>query len=674
MFRRFIGVFARPNQPLIIFLDDLQWLDPATLELVQHLVSHDHLRHVLLIGAYRSNEVTATHPLALALQELRAARAATHEIVLGPIELEDTERLIADAMHCETAHARSLGRLVHEKTGGNPFFIIQFLSTLWEQRLLRFDAALGNWRFDIEEIRSQGFTDNVAEFMVDKLGRLPAFTREALALLGCFGGSAAVTALTAAHGRLERELHAALWEAVRGGLVSQSGGRYHFLHDRVQEAAYALVPPDARARVHLRIGRLLAADASLAQAGAGIFEAVNQLNRGALLLDTPAERDWLAERNLAAGKQAKAASAYATALSYFAAGSALCCPDGWQRNHALCFALLLEQAECEYLTGDLLAAEERLAMLSARAADSIERAAVTCARVDLYTNLDRAERAVEVGLEYLRLVGIAWPSHPSDAEVNEEYQRIWQGLGSQSIEALIDSPLTPSLDDRATLDVLVSVHRPRQLHRRQSALPDHRAHGKPQPGARKQRRLLPRLRLSRRLPQLPLRGLWIRVSLRQARSRARGTRPSPALQVSSVFEFRQCDQFLVATRAHQLGLLAHGAGNRARTRRAHLRSLQPHQPDHRASAGRRPIGRSPGRSRERSCLRATSSLRNRRRDDSRPARPDSSPARSDALACFFRPWRVRRTALRAAAERGQQPGHGQLLVLDSQTPGLLLGR
>ncbi|MEI9939568.1 MAG: AAA family ATPase [Pseudomonadota bacterium] len=460
VFRRFIAVFARPSRPLIIFLDDLQWLDQGTLELVRHLITHDQSKHFLLIGAYRKNEVTALHPLAIALRELRAVDAPTHEIVLGPIALDDTVRLIADAMHCEIANARALARLVHEKTGGNPFFTIQFLSTLWEERLLRFDATQGDWRFDIDEIRSQGFTDNVAEFMVDKLGRLPAFTRQALALLGCFGNSAAIAALSAAHGLAESELHTALWEAVRGGLISQLGGRYHFLHDRVQEAAYGLVPPRDRALVHLRIGRLLAADASLEQVGAGIFEAVNQLNRGSSLISAPAERDWLAERNLVAGKQAKAASAYATALSYFAAGSALSSPDSWEQSHALRFALALEQAECEYLIGDLLAAEQRLAVLSARAADLIERAAVTCAQVDLYTNLDRAERAVEVGLKYLGLVGIEWPVHPSDAQVNEEYERIWQGLGSQAIEALIDSPLTPGLDDRATLDVLTSVHAP----------------------------------------------------------------------------------------------------------------------------------------------------------------------------------------------------------------------
>jgi predicted ATPase/signal transduction histidine kinase len=460
VFRRFIAVFARPERPLILFLDDLQWLDPATLELLQHLVTNDRLKHVLLIGAYRSNEVTALHPLAIALQKLRDAKAPTHEIVLGPIGLEDTARLIGDAMGCDVVPARPLARLVHEKTDGNPFFIIQFLTTLWDEGLLRFDAVTGSWRFDVDEIRSQGFTDNVAEFMVERLGRLPAFTREALGLLGCFGNSAATRTLSAAQGVPESQLHAALWEAVRAGLVSRASGRYDFLHDRVQEAAYALVPVHARAEVHLRIGRLLADDAALEPVGGSIFEAVNQLNLGAELMAQPAERGWLAERNLAAGRQAKAASAYVTALNYFTAGSALLARDDWEQSHALGFAIALEQAECEYVTGDLQVAEERLSLLSTRAAGLIERAAVTRARVDLYTNLDRAERAVEVGLEYLELAGIDCPLHPSDAEVNAEYERIWRNLGSQEIGALVDSPLTPTLADRATLDVLASVHAP----------------------------------------------------------------------------------------------------------------------------------------------------------------------------------------------------------------------
>jgi hypothetical protein len=255
-------------------------------------------------------------------------------------------------------------------------------------------------------------------------------------------------------------IHSALWEAIRVGLILRFEDRYAFLHDRVQEAAYALIPEGERAAAHLRIGRMLASRTAPGDLEEHIFEIVNQLDRGAALIDLPEERERVADLNLIAGKRAKISTAYASAINYLAAGRALLAEDSWERRYELTFSLEYHRAECEFLTGDLAAAEDRLLLLSRRASDLVDLAAVTCLQVELFTTLDRSVRAVEVGLEYLRRIGVHWSPHPSNDDVTQEYERIWRQLGSRSIEELIDLPLMTDPDWRATIDVLTIVISP----------------------------------------------------------------------------------------------------------------------------------------------------------------------------------------------------------------------
>ncbi len=456
--RRFLGVFAQPQHPLVLFLDDLQWLDAATLELLEELVAEPEVRHLLLIGAYRDNEVDALHPLTRTLEGIRrAGKVPVHEIVLAPLFVDDVERLVADTLHCMPEHARNLATLVYEKSGGNPFFTIQFLTALAEERLLTFEPDAAAWRWDIARIHAKNFTDNVVDLMLGKLHRLPAATQEALKLLACFGSSAATTDFSLLHGTSEVQLHAALWEAVRTGLVFRSDGTYLFLHDRIREAAYSMIPASECAAQHLKIGRLLASQTAPQEIEQKIFEIANQFNRGAELIDLPDERERLAELNLIAGRRAQDSTAYAAALTYLATGCALLSPDCWTRRYGLTFALAFHLAECEYLSGDLAAAERRLSMLAERAANHPDMAAVTCARVNLFTTIDRSDRAVEAGLAYLRRVGVQWSPHPTRDDVQQEFERIRQQLGKREIEELIDLPLMSDPDSRATMDVLTTM-------------------------------------------------------------------------------------------------------------------------------------------------------------------------------------------------------------------------
>src|SRR5438132_12278114 len=251
VFRRFLGAFARPEHPLVLFLDDLQWLDAATLDFVGYLMTHPDVRHLLLVGAYRDNEVSPSHPLLRTLEAIRKAGARVQEIVLAPLELDDVGRFIADALHCEPERARPLAQLVQEKTGGNPFFAIQFFTALADEGLLAFDPVTRAWQWDMNRIRAKSYTDNVVDLMAGKLRRFSATTQEALKQLSCLGNSVKISTLLAVHGGSEEEIHSELWEAVRAGLVVRLAGSYTFVHDRVQDAAYVLVPEKARAEVHL---------------------------------------------------------------------------------------------------------------------------------------------------------------------------------------------------------------------------------------------------------------------------------------------------------------------------------------------------------------------------------------------------------------------------------------
>ena len=462
VFRRFINVFARPEHPLTLFLDDLQWLDAASLDLLEDLSTRSDVQHLMLIGAYRDNEVTSTHPLMRKLEAIRQAGAIVHEIVLASLTQEDLGELISDSLHCEpenrgSGRVTALAHLVHEKTGGNPFFAIQFLSALVEEALLTFDHSKGRWSWDLSRIQAKGYTDNVVDLMVGKLTHLPVETQETLKELACLGNSAEITTLSVVHGTSEAEVQADLWEALRLEYIVCLDGSYKFVHDHIQEAAYSLVPEELRAEAHLRIGRLLTKCTPPERLEEFVFEIVNQLDRGALLINSRGEREQLAELNLIAGKRARASTAYHSALKYFMAGISLLPSDSWTRRHELAFALEVYRAECEFLTGELAAAEERLTMLSARAANTVERANVECLRIDLYANLDQADRAVAAFLDYLRHLRIEWSAHPTEEEARREYERIWSQLGSRPIEELSELPLMSDPVSLATLDVLTKV-------------------------------------------------------------------------------------------------------------------------------------------------------------------------------------------------------------------------
>jgi predicted ATPase/signal transduction histidine kinase len=463
VWRRFLGVFARKEHPLALFIDDLQWLDPETLRLIEQFLTHSQIEFLLLVGAYRENEVTANHPLRLTLQATRAGGAAIHEIALQPLSLRDTEELLGDALHCEPSSTRQLAALVHDKTRGNPFFTIQFLITLADEELLKYEAREAAWRWDLKGIRAKGFTDNVADLMIVKLRRLPNVTQEALKLLSCLGNTVKVSTILAAVDGAEGEMHSAFWEAVRAGLILRNDNSYQFLHDRVREAAYALIPEKERPEFHLCIGRRLLTRMSPDEVVENIFDIVNQFNLGGSLIYDRDDKTRVAELNLEAGRKAKTTAAYASAGGFFSLGIALLGDWGWETQPKLAFDLRYEMAECEFIGANFAETRRLISELLSRGKSKIDRAAAYRLKMQLHMVESALLEAIQTGLECLQMFDVVMRVEPTRQDVQIEYDKVWLNLGVRPIESLIDLPLMTNSEMQTVMSVLRIFFRPAYL-------------------------------------------------------------------------------------------------------------------------------------------------------------------------------------------------------------------
>ncbi|WP_437893555.1 AAA family ATPase [Sorangium sp. So ce124] len=458
--QRVVAACAQKEHPVALFLDDLQWADAASLQLLEQLATYAGAEHLLLIGAYRDNEVGPAHPLRLTLAEARKRGATVSELVLEPLSAAHVGALVAEtvhAPHAPTEHVEPLSRLVYEKTGGNPFFVLQFLVELHQEGLIAFDAEEARWRWDIAAIRDKGFTDNVGELMAGKLKRLSVPTRDALTLAACLGSSLGLDTLAVVAGRPAAELRDALEEAVQEGLLLRRGTDHRFLHDRVQQAAYALIPAGQLAEMHLGIGRVLLRAQRAEERDEALFDVVGHLNRGAALMHSQAERDEVAALNLRAGRKAKAAAAFQTAAALFAAGLSLLALDSWETQHELAYDLTFERAHSAYITGGIDEAERLLEELMERARTRRETAAAVELAVAFYQTRGQYARGVEIGLSWLRACDIDLPLHPAGAQIDKETESVWQALRDRAIEDLIHLPPMTDPEIEITMGVLQRI-------------------------------------------------------------------------------------------------------------------------------------------------------------------------------------------------------------------------
>lgn len=480
----FLRVVASSERPIVMFLDDLQWIDPASSKLLALLLSEGYVDHLLLIGAYRTGQDTEGGRALLAtLEQRRRAGQRFTKINLEPLDLARVRSLVAEALTTPAEEVAELALVIHEKTHGNPFFVRQFLAAIHADDLLLFDPTAGAWRWDIERIRRASVTENVVDLMVAELKRLEPLSREALTLASCIGSQFDLQSLARVGGRSAAETAAALWEALRKGLLAPVDSdyrllegegadaladapdlnvRYRFLHDRIREAAYSLVDPRRRPAIHLAIGRVLRGRGGPELAGDDLLDAVRHLNLGAAEITDAEERRSLARLNLRAGRRARGATAHHAAADYFCAGAALLRDEDWESDRDLGVALHVEGAECTYLIGAASRAAAQISAMLPWTTSAVERAPIWRMRVRVHYALGQSEEALKAGGEGLVELGYPWDHEAlrSREALLSELAQIKVNLGDRRIADLVSAPEPHDPGQRAVQEILEAMMLP----------------------------------------------------------------------------------------------------------------------------------------------------------------------------------------------------------------------
>ncbi|WP_164931928.1 EAL domain-containing protein [Janthinobacterium sp. 17J80-10] len=459
VFRKFISVLATAEHPLVLFLDDLQWIDAGSRKLLEDLVTHADVRHLLLIGAYRNEELDPHLGFAQRIETIRSLQGVVHEIHLGPLSQDIAGQLIASMLGNTPAEAASLTALLHAKTGGNPFFIVQFLAALSEDRALEFNPQSRAWQWDIERIRAMSLTDNVIELMVESLRRLSEGALELLKVLACLGTTAQVSTLQAVLEAPPESVEALLDAVERTGLIRQADGQVKFAHDRIHEAAYSLIPQAERAARHLEIGRKLLSQVAPGELDQRIFDLAYHFNAGLELVADESERASVCQLNRTAGARARASAAFQAARDYLAQAIALLPPTAWEDQHAEAFELHLDCGECASVIGNFEQAERLLDKAAVQARSNHDRARVARVRARMYHFWARGKDCMRVGLETLALFGVSFPQTDEalHAYAEKSLQELDARIMQHGIDALIDLPRTTDPEVRIVIGLMAEL-------------------------------------------------------------------------------------------------------------------------------------------------------------------------------------------------------------------------
>ncbi|MEH1766900.1 MAG: AAA family ATPase [Nostoc sp.] len=485
LFQKFTQVFTSDKHPLVIFLDDLQWADSASLMLMQLLMADT--KHLFLIGAYRNNEVNPAHPLMLTLNDIQKTAATINTITLAPLSQEQINQLVAETLKCTENLALPLSQLVLQKTQGNPFFAIQFLKALHHENLIQFTPpyqgrATGGWQCDIAQINEQSITDDIVAFMGLQLRKLPPSTQNILQLAACIGNQFDLATLAIVAEQLETETSADLWQALQEGLVlpisdfyklyqgenndklasqnetnNKQLAKYRFSHDRVQQAAYSLISENQKQLTHLKIGQRLLNATPEQERDEKLFEIVNQLNQGVALITTQTERYELAMLNFAAGQKAKSSTAYVAAMQYLNQGIELLTIESWQHCYEMTLALYELAAEVACLSGDFELMEQLVDDVLHNAQHLLNTIKVYEIKILAYVAQSKQPEAIKIALTVLELFGIVFTTQPSPAEINQSLQETKLLLNQKQLEELLKLPEMTDPESLAVIRILAVV-------------------------------------------------------------------------------------------------------------------------------------------------------------------------------------------------------------------------
>ena len=481
LLKGFVQLFARAEHPLVLFLDDLQWADGASLQFLQFLMEDAEVEHLLVVGAFRDNEVSASHLLAMIIDRLNQ-HGIVQTLLLGPLQYDDLNQLIADTLSCSRSLVAPLTELVVQKTQGSPFFATQFLQSLYDRQLLSYNLTGRHWQFDISQVKSLSTTNDVVSLMVHRMQQLPQVTQQVVSWAACLGNQFDLQTLSLVCDRSVWDTGIALWQALEEGLIlptsemyrffqdggdivdasaqadlpalnSKSAPHYRFLHDRVQQAAYSLIPIHQQSTAHLAIGQRLLANFSPEARENQIFELVRHINLGCSSNTEAIAPERVADLNLAAAKRAKASAAYDSAALYCQTTQTYLIGDVWDRQYRLAFDTYFETLQVEFLLGHHVAAEELAQELLPKLKNRIDSANVHDFLVRFYSSQNRMGDAIEIGLQALQLLGIALAEDLPLEQVKEL-------LPLPAIDRVNDLPQMTDPEQQMGLQILMNLCTP----------------------------------------------------------------------------------------------------------------------------------------------------------------------------------------------------------------------
>jgi predicted ATPase/signal transduction histidine kinase len=468
LFQKFIQVFTTKDHPLVIFLDDLQWADLATLRLMQVLMGESNC-HLLVIAAYRDNEVSCTHPLLQILDEIREMRTFITPIVLSPLTIEDLNNLVADTLLLEATATRPLSEFITKITQGNPFFSSQLLKYWHEDKFITFDWQTQSWKFDLVDIQSQSQTQDVIEFISAKLQKLPSVTQSVLRFAACIGRSFELSILSIISEQSPMETAAQLYPALQEGLISLHADQpelqnislpnqtYQFLHDRIQQAAYELIPEHEKSTTHLKIGQLILRETPDHAREQQIFSIVNPLNYGSALLTSSADREELAQLNLVAGRKAMSATAYPSALAYLTQGIKLLNDNSWQYQYSITLELYELAIEAASLSTSFELMEQLIKVLFLNVKSDLDRITTYDIQIQSYSSQNRLIEAIQIAQQALDELGFTFLMDPTQLDVKEAFQITGDLLVSRSSSSLANLSTMTDVKQLAIMRIVMKV-------------------------------------------------------------------------------------------------------------------------------------------------------------------------------------------------------------------------